>query len=95
MFSLVFRRHTEESQTPVAAQVKDDSSSSTDTQSSGCKRQNETVDAGDQQPSNKYQRLELESDDLPGKLPMYTNIYLLTYTQRCKRKKIICNSNAK
>ena len=25
---------------------------------------NETVDTGDQQPANKYQRFELESDDL-------------------------------
>ena len=31
---------------------------------SGIKRHNETVDAGDQQPGKKYQRLELESDDL-------------------------------
>ena len=78
MFSRVFRRNTEESQTPVTPQVQD-TSSSTETQSSGCKRHNETVDDGDQQPANKYWRFELESDDLdgpypPGKLPIYTNI---------------------
>ena len=59
MFSRIFRRNTEESQTSVAPQVQDDNSSSTETQ-----RHNETVDAGDQQPANKYQRFELESDDL-------------------------------
>ena len=64
MFSRVFRRNTEESQTPVPPQVQDDSSSSTETKLSGCKRQNETVDAGDQQSPNKYQRFELKNDDL-------------------------------
>ena len=59
MFSCVFSRNTEESQTPVAPQVRDDRSSSTETQSSGCKTQNETADAGDQWLVNKYQRLEL------------------------------------
>ena len=91
MFSRVFRRNTEESQTPVAPQVQDDSSSSTETQSSGCKRHYETVDDGDQQPANKYRRFELESDDLdgpylPGKLPIYSNIWLLIYHQRYKKK---------
>ena len=64
MFSRAFRRNAEESQTPVAPQVQDGSSSSTETQSSGVKRHNETVDAGDQHSANKYQRLELESENL-------------------------------
>ena len=55
MFSRAFRRNAEESQTPVAPQVQDGSSSSTETQSSGVKRHNETVDAGDQHSANKYQ----------------------------------------
>ena len=47
MFSRVFRRNTKESQTPVALQVHNDSSSSTETHLSGCKKQNESVEAGD------------------------------------------------
>lgn len=46
MFSCVFCRNTEELRTPVAPQFQDNSSTSNETQSSGCKRQNETVDAG-------------------------------------------------
>ena len=62
MFSRVSRRNTEVSQASVAPYVQDDCSL-TDTQQSGCKKQNKTVDAGDQQPANKYQRFELESDN--------------------------------
>ena len=53
MFSRVLCRNTEEWQTSVATQVQDNSSSSTETQSSGCKKQNGTVDAGVQQQANK------------------------------------------
>ena len=85
MLSGVFRRNAEESQTPVAPQVQDDSSSSTETQLSGIKRHNETVDAGDQQPGKKYQRLELESDDLgnswalPSGQATYARKYMATH----------------
>ena len=85
MFSRVFRRNAEESQTPVAPQVQDDNNSSTETQSSGIKRHNETVDAGDQQPAKKYQRLELESDDLgnswalPSRQATHVHKYMATH----------------
>ena len=102
MFSRIFRRKTEESQTPVAPQVQDDNSSSTETQSSGCKRHNETVDAGDQQPANRYQRFELESDDLgissalPSGQATCVHKYIATHIiQRYKRKNVICDSSAK
>ena len=102
MFSRVFRRNTEESQTPVAPQVQDDSSSSTETQSNGCERHNETVDAGGQQPANKYQRFELESGDLgnswalPSWHATYVHKYMATHiSSRYKRKNFICDSSAK
>ena len=82
---LVFFVETEESQTPVAPQVQDDSSSSTETQWSGVKRHNETVDAEDHQPANKYQRFELESDDfenswaLPSGQATYVRKYIATH----------------
>ena len=85
MFSLVFRRNTEESQTPVAPQVQDDSSSSTETQSIVCKWHKKTVDVGDQQPVNKYQRFELESEDLgnswalPSAQATYIHKYMATH----------------
>ena len=85
MFSRVFRKNAEESQTPVAPQVQDDSSNSTETQSSGVKRHNKTVDAGDQQPANKYQRLELESGnlgnscDLPSGQATYIHKYMAAH----------------
>ena len=63
MFPLNFRRKTDASQIPVVPQVQKESNS-TETLSSGCKMQNETVDAGDQQPANKYERFELESENL-------------------------------
>ena len=93
MFSRVFRRNTEESQTPVAPQFQDNSSSSTETQSSGCKRHNETVDAGDQQPANIYQRFELESDDLgnswafPFGQVTYVHRYMATHNHLATLKK--------
>ena len=83
MFSRVSRRNTEVSQASVAPQVQDDCSF-TETQSSGCKKQNKTVDAGDQQPANKYQRFELESDYLGNSWPLlsrqatYVRKYLAT-----------------
>ena len=82
---LVFFVETEESQTPVAPQVQDDSSSSTETQWSGVKRHNETVDAEDHQPANKYQRFELESVDfgnlwaLPSGQATYVRKYIATH----------------
>ena len=69
---------------PVAPQFQDDSSSSTETQLSGWKRQNETVEAGDLQPANKYQRFEIESDDpghswaLPSGQATYIHKYMAT-----------------
>ena len=84
MFSCVFRRNAEESQTPVVPQLQDDSSCCTEIQSSGCKTQNETVDAGDQQPANKYQRFEFECDDLgnsrtfPSGQAAYVHKYMAT-----------------
>ena len=66
----VFRRNIEESQAPVAPQTQADNSSVNWTRSHCCKRQNETVDAGDQQPANKYQRHEQKSDDLGNSWPL-------------------------
>ena len=102
MFSRICCRNKEGLQTPVAHQVQD-SSSSTETQSSGCKRQNETVDAGDQQPANKSQRFELESDDLgnswplPSRQAIYVHKYTATHISHkdISEKKFIWNSSAK
>ena len=59
---------------------------------SGIKRHNETVDAGDQQPGKKYQKLELESDDLGNSwaLPSGQATYGYSHiTQRFKGKEKI------
>ena len=57
-----FRRNTDTSQIPVVPQAQKENNS-TETLSSGCKMQDKTVDAADQQPANKYRRFELESED--------------------------------
>ena len=97
MFSRVFRRNTEESQTPVAPQVQDDSSSSTETQLSGCKRHNENADAGDQQPANKHRRFELESDDLGNSWALSSGqaTYMHKYMTTHVSLNFVCNSSAK
>ena len=97
MFSRVFRRNTESQQIPVVPQVQEQTTSSTETQSSGCKRHNELVDG--ELPAPKYQRLELQSDDvenswaLPSGQATYVHKYMATHVSAKDIKEKILSIN--
>ena len=104
---MCFRRNTEESQVPVAPQVQDESSSSTETQSISCKRHHEIVDAGYKvnkvgQAIQKYQKdLLFENRQKPTKSwNCIKNIFLskesvpIQVTATIKNVKNIENANS-